>query len=243
MVCGAAEETDPFKPCPLAREREPVAFGDRGSRRGPRRPGSHFAQWPDAVPRKRVLEYRLAPRESAWRTTLDGSARYESLPAGRYRFEVRDRFGSAQTWEFRLAETFPYTMLWWFGSAGLAPAGWLVWRRQVRARYWKEKTEFLALQKDDEAAVERSGELVAGRYRVESEIGQGGFARVWKALDVESGATVAIKFLVVAGELDQWQRERFEKETGALLRLRHPGIVRLLDSGGRRDRAVAGNHL
>ena len=190
-----------------------------------------FAQWPDAVPRKRVLEYRLAPRESAWRTTLDGSARYESLPAGRYRFEVRDRFGSAQTWEFRLAETFPYTMLWWFGSAGLAPAGWLVWRRQVRARYWKEKTEFLALQKDDEAAVERSGELVAGRYRVESEIGQGGFARVWKALDVESGATVAIKFLVVAGELDQWQRERFEKETGALLRLRHPGIVRLLDSG------------
>jgi hypothetical protein len=194
-----------------------------------------FAQWPDTVPRKRILEYRLLPRETTWRTTLDGTARYDSLPPGQYRFEARDRFGSAQTWEFRSAEVFPYSLLWWLGSAALAPAGWMAWQRRVRARYWKEKTEFLALHRDEEEAAQKPGEIVANRYQVECEIGQGGFARVWKALDTETGATVAIKFLVVAGELDQWQRERFDKETEALRRLRHPGIVRLLDSGWPED--------
>lgn len=62
-------------------------------------------------------------------------------------------------------------------------------------------------------------EVLSGRYAMEAPIGQGGFSTVYRAPDIESG------------ELQEWQRRRFEKETGALRRLSYPGLVRLLDSG------------
>jgi serine/threonine protein kinase len=37
------------------------------------------------------------------------------------------------------------------------------------------------------------GDVIAGRYRLDAEIGSGGMGEVWRATDQDSGATVALK--------------------------------------------------
>jgi serine/threonine-protein kinase len=70
---------------------------------------------------------------------------------------------------------------------------------------------------------------LAGRYRVEAEIGRGGAARVFRATD-PSGTLVALKILrpelVVTVTAD-----RFLREIQLIQRLDHPRIGKLIDSG------------
>jgi serine/threonine-protein kinase len=68
------------------------------------------------------------------------------------------------------------------------------------------------------------------RYRVESEIGRGGMATVYAAVDRKHGRKVAIKVLD-AGLSVSLGTERFLREIGITARLAHPHIVPLLDSG------------
>jgi len=69
-----------------------------------------------------------------------------------------------------------------------------------------------------------------GPYVIESELGRGGMAMVYRAHDPRHGRTVAVKVLrpEVAGLL---ARERFAREIGIVGRLSHPGILQLYDSG------------
>lgn len=71
-----------------------------------------------------------------------------------------------------------------------------------------------------------------GPYRVREEIARGGMGAVVKA-ERDDGvfeATVAIK--LIRGDLaSEAARRRFEEERRILARLRHPGIVRILDGG------------
>ncbi len=68
-------------------------------------------------------------------------------------------------------------------------------------------------------------------YRVEQEIGRGGFAVVYRATRVEMRQTVALKLLVGA-DRDQGALERFERERMALGALaHHPHIVTVYDGG------------
>src|SRR5689334_6956087 len=64
--------------------------------------------------------------------------------------------------------------------------------------------------------------LVAGRFEIERLAGQGGMGKVYRARDLETGATVAVKILGVAGEEG---RLRFEREAQVLAELEHPGVV------------------
>lgn len=70
---------------------------------------------------------------------------------------------------------------------------------------------------------------LAGRYHVEAEIGRGGAARVFRAVD-SAGRSVALKILrpelVVTVTAD-----RFLREIEIIQRLDHPRIGRLIDSG------------
>lgn len=70
---------------------------------------------------------------------------------------------------------------------------------------------------------------LASRYRVEAEIGRGGAARVFRAVDA-AGRSVALKILrpelVVTVTAD-----RFLREIEIIQRLDHPRIGRLIDSG------------
>jgi serine/threonine-protein kinase len=78
--------------------------------------------------------------------------------------------------------------------------------------------------------LERLADAVAGRYRPDREIGHGGMAAVFLAEDLAGGHQVAIKVLrpEVATAVGP---ARFQREIDILTRLRHAGIVPILDSG------------
>lgn len=55
----------------------------------------------------------------------------------------------------------------------------------------------------------KPGDVVAGRFELEGLAGSGGMGRVYRARDLESGSTVAVK--IVAGDTERG-RERFARE-------------------------------
>ena len=71
----------------------------------------------------------------------------------------------------------------------------------------------------------------AGRYVVESQIGHGGMATVWRAHDTVLDRQVALKRLRTGLRDDAESMARFLREARAVVRLSHPGVVRLLDRG------------
>ncbi|MEP7001421.1 MAG: serine/threonine-protein kinase, partial [bacterium] len=78
--------------------------------------------------------------------------------------------------------------------------------------------------------VQRLSVALAGRYAVEREIGRGGMATVYLALDLKHDRQVAIKVLhpEIGAALGA---SRFLLEIKTTANLRHPHIVPLFDSG------------
>ncbi|MGA1076401.1 MAG: protein kinase domain-containing protein, partial [Ilumatobacteraceae bacterium] len=74
-----------------------------------------------------------------------------------------------------------------------------------------------------------SGQLLAGRYRLERRIGQGGMAEVWVATDLDLDRQVAVKWLKNNLAFDPIVAERFRREAIAVARLSHPNIVAVHD--------------
>ena len=75
-----------------------------------------------------------------------------------------------------------------------------------------------------------AGSVVAG-YRVESRIGAGGMAMVFRAQDVALGRTVALKVLAPALADDAAFRERFIRESRAAAVVDHPHIIPVYGAG------------
>lgn len=73
--------------------------------------------------------------------------------------------------------------------------------------------------------------LLAGRYRIDELIGQGGMSRVYRGHDVTLGRDVAIKVLAGSLAADPAFRARFRMEAQAASRMSHPSIVRVFDAG------------
>ena len=71
---------------------------------------------------------------------------------------------------------------------------------------------------------------LAGRYRVDRELGQGGMATVYLAEDLKHGRRVAVKVLLpeLAAAVGH---DRFLREITTTANLRHPHILPLYDSG------------
>ncbi len=73
--------------------------------------------------------------------------------------------------------------------------------------------------------------IVANRFVLREQIGDGRMSSVYYALDNASGdAEVAVKILNTS-HADKIKRELFKRETEALKRLHHPNIVRMIHSG------------
>jgi len=72
---------------------------------------------------------------------------------------------------------------------------------------------------------------VLGNYHILEQIGRGGMARVFKALDLTHERTVAIKVLSPHLALESNFKARFEREVQVLRELEHPNIVPILDYG------------
>jgi len=75
----------------------------------------------------------------------------------------------------------------------------------------------------------RIGSVLAGKYVVESLLGRGGMGVVYRGRVRDLEAPVAIKFLHAFYSSSDELRKRFRREAVALGRLRHPGVVSLLD--------------
>ena len=78
--------------------------------------------------------------------------------------------------------------------------------------------------------LEALARALSGRYRIDRELGRGGFAIVYLAHDLRHDRPVALKLLhdEVAASLGA---ERFEREIMLAARLQHPHIVGVFDSG------------
>jgi serine/threonine protein kinase len=78
--------------------------------------------------------------------------------------------------------------------------------------------------------VPTSGSTLAGKYRLERKIGDGGMGSVWLGVHLSLGINVAIKFM--APDLaDTAHYASFEREARAAAQLRNQHIVRVYDHG------------
>ncbi|MCA9963744.1 MAG: protein kinase, partial [Anaerolineales bacterium] len=73
------------------------------------------------------------------------------------------------------------------------------------------------------------GKSIGERYRIESFLGDGGMAAVYKAYDPNLRRDVAIKLIHPHLSRNPEFVRRFEEEATAVARLRHPHIVQVHD--------------
>jgi serine/threonine protein kinase len=74
------------------------------------------------------------------------------------------------------------------------------------------------------------GTLIAGKYRIDKKIGQGGFGEVYRGFDTNLKRDVAIKFLTDLGYEESFKK-RFIREAELSAKLMHPSIVAVFDFG------------
>jgi eukaryotic-like serine/threonine-protein kinase len=79
-----------------------------------------------------------------------------------------------------------------------------------------------------ESAVAELGMVIADRYRLDAEIGHGGYSRVFRATEIKLGREVALK-LLSRDSVDEAGAQRFQREAELARCLGHPNTVRLLD--------------
>ena len=79
-------------------------------------------------------------------------------------------------------------------------------------------------------ASDRFQAMLAARYAIAHELGQGGMATVYVAKDVKHHRTVALK-VMHPGLATSMGPDRFEREVMVAARLQHPHIVTVYDSG------------
>jgi len=85
---------------------------------------------------------------------------------------------------------------------------------------------------------ERIGTTVAGRYEIRRLLGEGGFSSVFEAVHSVTGREVALKLLHPHLTTTEQITERFLMEARAMARIRHDGIVQVLDAGTDPDGTV-----
>lgn len=75
-----------------------------------------------------------------------------------------------------------------------------------------------------------AGEVIADRYRLVRQLGQGGMGVVWAARSLALEVDVAVKLLRVGGSAAA-MASRMAREAHAAARLAHPALVRVFDFG------------
>ena len=74
-----------------------------------------------------------------------------------------------------------------------------------------------------------TGAVVAGRFRLERPLGEGGMGVVWAAQHLVTRKPVALKFLKTDGHGTVVTRQRFLREARAASAVRHPSVVQVHD--------------
>jgi len=87
------------------------------------------------------------------------------------------------------------------------------------------------------------GDLVAGRYRVLDEVGRGGYAIVYKAVDTKTDQVLALKTIRPIAPRPHEVVARFRREAEMVSKLKHPNTVRVYDYGFETDLFLAMEYL
>jgi tRNA A-37 threonylcarbamoyl transferase component Bud32 len=74
-------------------------------------------------------------------------------------------------------------------------------------------------------------DILNERYRLEAPLGVGGMAQVYRAVDLRTGAEVAVKRLLKQHADNSLMRLRFAREVEVSTSLNHPNILAALDAG------------
>ena len=77
--------------------------------------------------------------------------------------------------------------------------------------------------------------VLAGRYRLEGVLGQGGMGTVYRAEHLGTGRKVAVKVLAAELAKDPIFVQRFQQEARASVAIDHPGVVDVFDTGVAED--------
>ncbi len=84
----------------------------------------------------------------------------------------------------------------------------------------------------DDVAVSQSLKVIAGRYRLESLLGEGGMASVWRAKDMTLQRPVAVKLLFARDERDaELLVARFLREARIAAAVQHRNVIHIVDFG------------
>jgi len=86
----------------------------------------------------------------------------------------------------------------------------------------------------EEPVLPKPGDQI-GHFRIERELGKGGFGSVYSAFDLQLQRRVAIKIPRMA-EMQQWQADVFVREARTAAQLRDPNIVGVHEVGRDKDR-------
>ena len=73
--------------------------------------------------------------------------------------------------------------------------------------------------------------ITIGRYTLQTQLGSGGMATVYRGYVPRLARDVAVKLLLGDTSNDPNLRERFEREAHTIARLEHPAIVPVYDFG------------
>jgi serine/threonine-protein kinase len=83
----------------------------------------------------------------------------------------------------------------------------------------------------EHARDERLGSLLSGRYLVESVLGEGGMATVYRARHTLVDREIAVKIMASRFARDASLKERFRREAKNAAALAHPNIIEIYDYG------------
>ncbi|MBA3805275.1 MAG: serine/threonine protein kinase, partial [Acidobacteria bacterium] len=77
--------------------------------------------------------------------------------------------------------------------------------------------------------------IIAGRFRIECEIGRGGMGTVYRATHLGLERPVAVKIIKTEFASDPHVTDRFLREARTMARLRHPHAAMIFDAGNLPD--------
>jgi len=101
-----------------------------------------------------------------------------------------------------------------------------------RAGAFLEETATAAAVEDPALPDPYLGKTLSERYRIEKQLGRGGFGVVYLARDTHlHDKPVVVKILLEKLEHNEWFQKKFREECKALARINHPGVVGVLDQG------------
>jgi eukaryotic-like serine/threonine-protein kinase len=79
--------------------------------------------------------------------------------------------------------------------------------------------------------VDRTGQVIGQRFRVDAVIGRGAMADVYRAVDLDTQVDVALKILKRSLSGDPAIKQRFSREADVQAKLRHRNVAALLSTG------------